>query len=334
MTRAPERVPDPTREWATLPTSRAPRWFLPRRRGTATRRSFMIYHPVTLRSRVGWEAARRLAAVGALELLRPSNMLPREVWEPVAGVIPQGGALAVARANHPGRFLALVVGADGDLLAFLKVARDSVGSDVLERERRALETYGPLLPPPLFTPRVLDGQAGSLLLEAIEWRSRAIPWGLPTDVAHAMGRFYAASVSEGSQGVTQGDFTPWNLLRAPHGWALVDWESAESGVPPFFDLFHFFVQSSAELRRPSKRAVIEGLDLRGWVGACVEAYSAGAGVDPRAAKDLFGEYLRFSAARVSAGAPPRARRIRRELAARLGAVRTGAPQPDAAGGGP
>jgi hypothetical protein len=146
----------------------------------------------------------------------------------------------------------------------------------VRREQEALETFGILLPPPLFAPRVLEAGDGLLVLEAVEWRSRRQPWKLPVEVAKALGGLFKASAAEsdGSVGVTHGDCTPWNLLRTARGWALVDWESTETGVPPFFDPVHLRVQSSVELRRPTKRAVIEGLGLRGWAGARLEAYAA------------------------------------------------------------
>jgi hypothetical protein len=315
LMRPSPRVPDPGPEWAALPTSRSARWFLPRRPGVLTNRSFLIHHPVTIRSRVGWEAGRFLATRGGLQLLRSSAMLPREVWDPVADLIPAGGALSVARANHPGRYFAVVIGAGGDLQAFVKVARDSRGDDSLQREREALETFGPLLPAPLFAPRVLDSGEGLLVLEAVEWRTRLDPWRLPGEVARALGGFFraTASGSDGSLGITHGDCTPWNLLRTAKGWALVDWESTEGGVPPFFDPFHYLVQSCVELRRPTKRAVVEGLNLRGWVGRSLSAYAEGAGLDPGMAKGLFEEYLRYSAGRVSPSAPPRALGMRRKL---------------------
>lgn len=315
VTRPLERVPDPPAEWAALPTSRSARWFLPRRPGVTTERSFLIHHPVTIRSRIAWEAARFLAARGGLRLLPSSAMLPREVWRAVAGLIPKGGALAVARANHPGRFFSMVVGAEGELVAFVKVARDSSGADSLQRERQALEAFGPFVQPPLFAPRVLEADEGLLVMEAVEWQRRPDPWRLPPEVAHALGGFFRASASgsDGTLGGTHGDCTPWNLLRTAKGWALVDWESAEGGVPPFFDPFHFLVQSCIELKRPTKRAIIEGLDLKGWVGASIAAYAAGCGVDYREARGKFGEYLRYSAAHVSIDAPPRALRARRML---------------------
>jgi thymidylate kinase len=304
----------PRPDWVTLPWSRSPRWYVPRNPGLVTRRSFLIYHPVTIRSRVGWEASRVLAARGAFRLLRASAMMPREIWDPVAPLIPPGGALAVAKANHPGRFLALVVGNRGELRAFVKVARDGLGSEALRRERWALETLGPLLPAPLFAPNVLDHRDGVLVLEPVEWRARAEPWKLPTEVAYSLGSFFraTATTSGNSAGALHGDCTPWNLLRTPSGWALVDWENAENESPPFFDVFHFLVQASAELRRPTKRAIVRGLELEGWVGACIEAY-AGCQIDPSEAGRLFPEYLRRSLRALEPSTPGRASRIRHNL---------------------
>jgi hypothetical protein len=246
-------------------------------------------------------------------------MMPREVWDRVAPLIPVGGALAVARANHPGRFLSLVVGEQGELRAFVKIARDSIGSEALRRERWALETLGALLPHPLFAPRVLDHEEGVLVLEPVEWRVRSQPWKLDPEVAYALGRFFraTATASDGSTGAWHGDCTPWNLLRAERGWALVDWENAETDKPAFFDVFHFLVQASVELRRPTKGSIIRGLEQDGWVGASIRAYGNGADIDLREAASLFSEYLRKSLRALDPSTPGRAVRIRRNLSRRL-----------------
>jgi len=265
-------------------------------------------------------------------LLRPSALLPREVWDPVASLIPRHGALAVAKANHPGRFLALIVGQRGELRAFVKVARDSHGCEALQRERWALETLGVLLPAPLVAPRVLDHEKGVLVLEPVEWRARMDPWRLPLEVAHALGRFFraTATASDGSLGAMHGDCTPWNLLRTESGWTLVDWEDYGEGMPAFFDAFHFLVQASVELRRPTKRSIVEGLDLKGWVGASIEAYAAGCEIDSAVAKHHFSRYLEQSAADLDPGTPRRAVRIRRKLSKRM---RTRASHSDSLEGG-
>lgn len=62
--------------------------------------------------------------------------MPREVWEAAGPPIPSGGGLAVARANHPGRFLALVFDVEGRPAAFVKVAMDTLGREPWRRNAR------------------------------------------------------------------------------------------------------------------------------------------------------------------------------------------------------
>jgi hypothetical protein len=140
------------------------------------------------------------------------------------------------------------------------------------------------------------------------------------EVAYALGRFFSKTISrrDPPMGVAHGDCAPWNLLQSQHGWALIDWENVDEDSLPFFDLFHFFVQSLGELRRPTKRTILQGLELTGPVGNAIDAYAAGAELDPRGAKPMFWEYLRRSSARVEPGVPPRALRIRHNLARMLG----------------
>jgi hypothetical protein len=316
--RQPLRVGDPGPDWVALPWSRSPRWFLPREPPENTRAALSVYHPVTARSRAGWEVARLIAGRGLFQLRRGYGLLPKEVWEAAAPLIPPGGGLGVARANHPGRYVCLVIGnGREEPRAFIKIARDTMGSEALRREGEALEAWGGLLPLPLRAPKVLKNSPGALVLEPFEWVPRAAPWRMDVEVAHALGRFFRMTSSEQDplSGVGHGDCAPWNLLRTRAGeWALLDWESASPGTPPFFDLFHFFVQASAELRRPTKRAIVEGLELRGWVGRTIEAYAKGCEIDSREARRLFPEYLRLSMSNVTPSAPARAVRIRSRLA--------------------
>lgn len=311
--------PYPKANWLALPWSRSPRWFLPRDPPAHARASLSVYHPVTLRSRVGWEAARVLAGSGAFRLRRGSALLPREVWEAAGDLLPSDGGLAVARANHPGRFLALVFDRGGRPLAVLKVARDTIGSLALEREREALQGFALRLPPPLFPPKVLSQSEGILVLEPIEWQARARPWRLPEEVAFALGGFFRNTASnEGTTGAAHGDFAPWNLLRSKGGWALMDWETSRLGAQPYFDLFHYFVQSNSELRRPMKQTILDGLRLKGWVGRAIGAYAAGSEIHARESKHFLREYLRISAAKLDLEAPPRGARVRSKLSRRLG----------------
>jgi hypothetical protein len=275
---------------------------------------------VTLRSRAGWEAARLLAAGGVFRFSRGSALVPREVWDAAGPLIPRGGALAVSRANHAGRFLSLVVDASGEPVAFVKVARDTPGADALLRERQSLERWAHLVPPPLRAPRLVDHTVGVLVLEPVKWRPRLTPWVMPVNVAHALGAFFRISESgrDPVLGVAHGDCAPWNLLMDASGWALIDWENTADGMPPFYDLFHFLVQSSIELRRPSKASILEALTLRGKLAPLIAAYAQGCDIHPREAEALFVDYLRRSYAGVEPSAPPRAFRIRHELARTMG----------------
>jgi hypothetical protein len=94
---------------------------------------------------------------------------------------------------------------------------------------------------------------------------------------------------------------------------LIDWENASEGMSPFYDLFHFLVQASAELRRPTKRAIVTAIQLKGRTGCLVEAYAEGSQCPPGEAQDWFVAYLRQSGKRIEPGAPRRAARIRGEL---------------------
>ena len=308
-------VHDPGPGWVTLPSARSPRWFLPREPPAHARASLSVYHPVTLRSRIGWEAARTLAGRGAFRLRRGSGLLPREVWEAACALIPIGGGLAVARANHPGRFLAIVFDVDGRLTTFIKVARDTVGARALAREREGLEGFGAQIPAPLMAPKLLSHSDGVLVFESLDWLARASPWRLPEEVAFAIGVFFrrTASDASGTSGAAHGDFAPWNLLRTESGWGLVDWESFHTGAPPYFDLFHYLVQSNSELRRPLKQTILDGLEGKGWVAGAIGAYAAGAELNVRDGPHFLREYLRTSAARLELEAAGRGARVRSKM---------------------
>jgi hypothetical protein len=316
---SPDERRDPEPDWVALPWSRSPRWFLPREPAANARAGLFVHHPVTLRSRIAWEAARVLAGWGTLRFRRGSALIPREVWEATAHLIPSGGGLAVARANHAGRFLALVFDDGGRPLAFVKVARDTTGAQALATEKDALEGFGSSLTAPLFAPKVMNHTEGVLVLEPMEWHARALPWRLPEDVAFALGAFFrdTRSSGPGASGAAHGDFAPWNLLRTESGWGLLDWEDFTTDAQPYFDLFHYFVQSNSELKRPTKQTILDGLRLKGWVGSAISAYAAGAEVAAGESKHFLREYLRISKDQLSLTAAPRGARIRSELSSRL-----------------
>jgi hypothetical protein len=195
------------------------------------------------------------------------------------------------RANHPHRFVTLMVDPTGRPVRVGKVALTAEGQHALAREATALDTFGQRLPAPLHAPRVIAHEPQILVTQAIEWQVRRTPWKLPVEVASALGLMFRASERLGS-GMAHGDCAPWNLLLSAGSWVLVDWEGATASAPPLHDVFHYLVQSHLLLGRPSEDALLEGLVGRGWIGAAIGAYLDAAGLRAVTAANHLITYLR------------------------------------------
>jgi len=285
--------------WIGLPTRSSPRWTFPRGPRKAAFSAFSIYQPVTFKARLGWEFGRGLASTGLLRFLPRGEAPPEPVRVALGPYVPARATLSVVRANHPGRFLASIVGPDGVLHGVAKVASDGTGREALEREANNIERYASLLELPLRAPRILDRGPGLLLLEPIRWIPRKRPSVLPTEVAQSLGRAFTRWSSElDGEGAAHGDCAPWNLLRTSDGWVLVDWEEAGPGAPPFYDLAHYVVQAHVLLGTPSLEELTPGDSGPRWMRDAIEAYSAGSGQPVSAWRVHFGDYLRVSAERL------------------------------------
>jgi thymidylate kinase len=309
--------------WLSLRRRSSNRWSIPRGPRAAARRGLGVYQPVTAKGRIGWEAARIIAGIGGFHLLPRGTAPPREVREVLASHLPPKATMAVSRANHPGRYVALVTTEDGTSGMVAKIATDPEGERALFNEAASIDALGPLLHAPLSPPRLLVREPGLLLFESAPWRARWAPWRMDEEVAAALGTFFRSGArKEGKlRGPAHGDCAPWNLLRTSDGWVLVDWEDASPDRPPFYDLWHYLVQSHALLGRPSARDVIEGVHGRGWVGRLVLAYGEAAGVPVAQAGTLLISYLQLSRGNLTATT----RREREGLAARdrlLASLRT------------
>ena len=134
---------------------------------------------------------------------------------------------------------------------------------------------------------------GVLLFAVERWRPRRLPLRMPTEVARGLGELFASG-RDSSLGPAHGDAVPWNLLRTPTGWLLVDWEDATEAAPPFHDVFHSLVHSFTTLGRPRGREILDGLAGKGWIGAVIHAYAEGAGVPAASAPKLLARYLESS----------------------------------------
>jgi len=290
--------------WFAISDRGSVRWVIPRGPRNATRNGLRVYQPVTIKGWLGWQAGRAAAGLGIFRILPRGKAPNAEVRGALARHLPPRGTMAVLKANHRGRFVALIMGEDGEPSAVAKVASDDAGRAALDWEAHALETLGPLLAPPLRAPRILDHDNRVLLLEAVSWRPRPQPWNLPAEVAHALGAFFAAGRSGNGRGPAHGDFAPWNLLETEQGWVVVDWERSRSEAPPFYDLFHYLVQSCALLRRPSQDAIIQGLTREeGTIAALVRAYAEGASLATDRLGIYFLEYIYISRSEIDPAKP-------------------------------
>jgi hypothetical protein len=293
--------------WIALPPAREPRWLLPRGSRAVARAGLNIYHPITLKARIGWEAARTVSFLGGFRVM-PRGGAPHQVIRGAADpYIPTGGALSVATTNHAGRSVALILAADGSPIAVAKIATSPEGRDALAREARNLERLGGLLCPPLSAPRILGQGEGVLVVEAVKWQARWRPWRMPDDVAFALGAFFRAGAGVVADrhrfGLSHGDVAPWNLLKTTDGWVLIDWEDAQERQTPFYDLIHFLVQSHAHLGRPPRSALLRGFLGKSWIGAAVAAYARGAQIPADEARPHLLTYLQESIERIDARAP-------------------------------
>lgn len=283
--------------WASIP-SIGTRWWIPRSPRGVAKSGISVYHPVTRKGRRGWGLARAAASLGLLHVLPRGSAPPPAVRHLLAPHVAARGTYAVARANHPDRYGALLLTADGAPHAYAKVALDAAGVEALDREGSAIASLGLLLEHPLRAPGVRARSPGVLVLEPIDWRPRAEPWVLPEEVAAALGSFFKAGsveVDGALLGPAHGDCAPWNLLRTADGWSLVDWESAREESLPFHDLCHFLVQAHTLLGRPEASELLEGFRGEGgWIAGVVAAYADAAGVPATDAEHFLRAYLEGS----------------------------------------
>ena len=302
--------------WAALPSERSPRLIVPRRPRAAAHGALRLEYPATAKARSGLRLARAGIAGGGLNLTR-RTAFPEEVRDALAPHLAPGSTVALKRATHRGRFIAVELGVRGEPLALVKLATDDLGRARLRAEAATLDRVAPHLVPPLRAPAVLAADDGLLILEWIDHRWRRDVWRLPVEVAQALGVFFAAGLTDTPEAIggwAHGDAAPWNLLHCGADWALVDWEVALDDAPPFYDVFHYVVQSHAALGRPRRADLLRGIQGHGWIGEAVLAYAHGAGLSPALAASSFDRYLEHTTAvhtRVDVDA--RSLRLRREL---------------------
>ena len=289
----------PERRWATLPLGPEPRRWLPCNSRRILRAGLLLYHPVTAKGLAVRQAAWLLAGGGLGRLLPRCEDPPGELGDVIetrvrdaleqAGLEPTGDLFAAARCNQRGKFVALCFDPGGRPAAIAKIAFSHEAGASLAREAANLALLRQCLRPPLEAPTVLGQGDGVLLFEVERWRPRRRPLRMPTEVARGLGELFAQGDS--GLGPAHGDAVPWNLLRTPTGWLLVDWENATEAAPPFHDVFHYLVHSFGTLGRPRGEEILDGLAGKGWIGAAIQAYAEGAGVPAACAPLFLAQYL-------------------------------------------
>jgi hypothetical protein len=280
-----------------------PQLILPRGPRAAVAAALYAYHPCTKKARIAWKAARRFGGLGGFHLVPRRGAPPAEVMERLTPYLPPRTTIAVAESDHPGRFVALIVGERGTCHGLAKIATDSTGQSALGNEERALGSLAKLLPPPLSAPRLLARDTGFLLLEPVRWVPRRDPAALPDEVARAMGVFFGAHEAGDELGPTHGDFAPWNLLETERGWVLVDWEEARDRDRALFDLFHYLFMAHQNLAAFSREDFLDGLEGKGRIGRAIAAYAEGAGLRDADLRELLIFYLRSSSERLDLASP-------------------------------
>jgi hypothetical protein len=277
--------------WSGLPPTRSPRFLIPR--GVRSPKALSLYQPVTRRSIAGWAAMKATTRIGGLALTPRTEAPSFEIRSRVAPFLNPGDSIAVARANHPDRTTVLVLSENAVPRAVVKLGSSPDAAAALAREAQNLRSLAPRLSRPLSGPEILGEDDGVLVLSYVPWHSRRAAWRLPVPVAVSMGEFFGRAASDGV-GPQHGDFAPWNLLAVRDGFALVDWENAVADGRPFWDVFHYLIQSTVLLKRGSLGDVVEATRGDGRHGEVVQAYASAAGVPVGAAGSELRAYLEAS----------------------------------------
>lgn len=274
--------------WITTESSR-PRWWFPAR---FFRKALKIYQPMTPVRLAAWFAARIAGKLLLQGVINLKQAPPREVRERLASIVPRGGTYVVSRTKSDSKFVAMILDSGGIATSVAKVSIGVTNGDALRLEGEHLAGFHGLLPGGLLMPTILDQDDRRITMSAEKWDVRFCPWRLPADLARLVGEMNSGSL--GTVGIQHGDFAPWNVHRRGRDWILLDWEHAVQGGDPYFDVFHYLVQSAALLGHPRIPQLLDGIRGRGWMGIALHAYEGGARLQDGDRLTWFTSYLERS----------------------------------------
>jgi Phosphotransferase enzyme family len=276
--------------YVVLSTEGRPRWVLPLAGRRVLRSAMAVYTPVTLRGLAAWHGARAVISCGFGQLLpgrRVSAHPP--LLDSVSQLIGiERGHVAGASSFDGERGILCVIDDSGRIRAFVKLAWSDQHAESLRRESDTLDRLKGMsmtvrLPRVIFSGELED--FATLVITPVLGRPRLRPGGLGTQLVQASATIFRnnagkrplaaalpATEAEDPEwsrllgetraaiepwaersvpvGLVHGDFAPWNLLEAGRSIGIVDWEEARFDGLPFWDLWHYAVQTAALTRRP------------------------------------------------------------------------------------
>ena len=275
--------------YVVLATEGRPRWVLPLAGRRVLRSAMAVYTPVTLRGLAAWHGARAVVSCGFGRLLPGRRLSARPpLLDSVARLVGiEGGHVAAASSFDGARGVLCVIDDSGRIRAFVKLAWSDQHAESLRRERDILErlkgvSMAVRLPRVIFSGDLEDVE--TLVITPVLGRPRLRPGGLSVQLVQAsatifrdhagtrpLGAALPATDAEDPEwsrllgetraaiepwadrsvpvGLVHGDFAPWNLLEAGRSIGVVDWEEARFDGLPFWDLWHYAVQTAALTRR-------------------------------------------------------------------------------------
>jgi Phosphotransferase enzyme family len=318
--------------YVVLSTQGRPRWVLPLAGRRVLRSAIAVYTPVTLRGLAAWHAARAVVSGGFGRLLPGRRFSARPpLMDSVAPLIGiERGHVAAASSFDGERGVLCVIDDSGRIRAFVKLAWSDHHEESLRRESDTLERLKGL-PTTVQLPRVifsgeLEGFA-TLVITPVLGRPRLRPGGLGAQLVQASGTIFrfgagrrplAAALPamqtedpEWSRllgetqvaiepwaerpvpvGLVHGDFAPWNLLEAGRSVGVVDWEEARFDGLPFWDLWHYAVQTAALTRRSrSTRALHRAIRGEGPLWPALRSYASSVGIPVELSRVILPLYL-------------------------------------------
>jgi Phosphotransferase enzyme family len=313
---------------------------LPLAGGRILRSAVGLYTPATLRGLAAWYGTRALVAYGFGRLLPGRRLSARPpLMDSLSKLIGiDGGHVAAASSFDGGRCVLGVIDDSGRLRAFVKVAWSDRHRESLRHESETLERlkgrWTTVRVPSVIFSGELEGLE-ALVITPVPGRPLLRPWRLGArfvQTAATIFRFGGGTTRLGDvlavtdtddpdwgrrvrdtrvaidpwadrsipAGLVHGDFAPWNLLDGGHAVGVVDWEEARFDGPPFWDIWHYAVQTAALTRWSwSAKALHRAVLGEGPLWSALHRYAWSTDVPAELAKVVLPVYLATTGARLA-----------------------------------